>query len=133
MLLQPPAGRQALNVIAFLDGHRHAVQRPPDLALGQGGVGRVGASSRALEISHRHSVEIPVELFDTIQAMIQQFATADLLVLDHTREFRGGFERDIGHDEVSVDGLRRAFNSGTVQNRVIPMRIKPDETKKPTS
>ena len=133
MLLQPPAGRKAFDIIAFLDGHRHAVQRPPDLALGQSGVGRVRARAGALEVTHRDRVEITIVFFDPVQAVIQQLSAADLLVLDHAREFGSGFKRDVGHDEVSVDGVRRAFSSGTVQNRVIPMRIKPDETKKPTS
>ena len=52
-----PGGGQARHVVGLLDRHRHAVQRPPRLTLGQRAVGRTGARPRAVEVADDDRVE----------------------------------------------------------------------------
>ena len=80
--LDAGGGGPAGDFVGLLDGHRHAVQRAPVLAPGQGAVRLAGALTGLLEAAHHHRVQGAVEALDTVYEMLQGGLGGDLPVLD---------------------------------------------------
>jgi hypothetical protein len=85
-----PGSRQAADIEAFLDRHRHAEQR---LVLGQppGGHG-LGLFLRAVEVGHHHRVDMRVEMFDPRNRRFDRLEWRHLSMADRARNLdRTGF------------------------------------------
>jgi hypothetical protein len=82
-------GGPAGDFVGLLDGHRHAVQRAPVLAPGQGPVRLAGALAGLLEAAHHHRVQGAVEALDTVYEVFQGGLGGDFPVLDTPGQCRG--------------------------------------------
>ena len=92
-----PGRRRAGDVERLLDRHRHAVQRAPDLAAGEGGIGFHGARSGGLGIHPDDRVQRRIEPLDPREIQVEQLQAADFFVPDHLGELRRRLERDLRH------------------------------------
>ena len=106
-----PCGRQAGDVIGFLDGHRHAQQRTA-LALRQRRVGRLGRSPRPVEVPHHDRVDRLVARLDPRNGSLQQLDSRHLACSQKPGQLRGRAVVQIArcsHDLVPLLGMRNGW------------------------
>ena len=92
-----PSAGHAGHVVGFLDGHGHAVQRPPHLALGERRIGCLRPLPRAGLVHGDDRVQLRVEAPHPLQVTVEKLGAAHFLGLNHGRELGGGLEGDVIH------------------------------------
>ena len=92
-----PGGRHAAKVVAFLDGHRHTVQRTHCLPAFASRIGRIGACAGAFAVLLDDGVERWIEATDAGQKMFEKFACADSPLAQFTGQCACRAEMQIGH------------------------------------
>jgi hypothetical protein len=85
-----PSGAHSGGVVGVLVGHRHPVQRPEALTVGQSFVGSGGADIGRLVIAGDHSIDRGIDLIDAVEMIVQRLAGRDLLRSDPGSELSGG-------------------------------------------
>ena len=93
----PDHGPHALGLVAVLQHHRHAVERPPRLAARRRLVGRAGAAPRPVRVERDDGVEFRVVPLDLAEMRLEHLDGAHLAVTDRGGEAMGGGEDDGVH------------------------------------
>ena len=88
-------GRQAGDVVGFLDGHGHAMQRTPEFAFRQRRIGL--ARPRPFRVENDDGVERGIVAFDPAEIMFEQFQRTDVFRPNHGGEFGRGLEGKFRH------------------------------------
>ena len=83
----PAARRHALGPAQILDRDRHAVQRPPDLAAHDLGLGRAGLDQRRFGHHVRVTLELAVQLLDARQLGCRCLHRRDFARVDTAGQF----------------------------------------------
>ena len=71
------------------------MQRPPQLAAVERGIGRLGALQGALGIEHDHGIDRRVQSLDAPQVVLQQFHRAQFAAAQAARQFGGGLKGQV--------------------------------------
>ncbi len=102
-----PGGRRAGDVVALLDRHGYAVERPPYLALVEGRIRRAGAFARAVGIEPDDGIEARIVFLDARKEVIQRIDRADLALTDKPRNLGGRLEVQDSRLTLQVNGTSR--------------------------
>jgi hypothetical protein len=117
-----PGGGRASEVIALLDGHRHAVQRTERLAAGASPVGGIGPRPRAFTVFDHHRVDARVVTVDPGEEVLEQLAGAHPAIADLGGELGGGLEMRGAHGGVSGGDGAGATRAGAARSSMAQAR-----------
>ena len=115
-----PRGRRARHVVALLDGHGHAVERPPYFATRERSIRRLRACARPFRIKPYDGIEPRIVLCDAGEKMLQNLERADLAFTNEPGDLGGRFEMRFHGNSYVFTGVSKTTEAAPVPLRQCP-------------